>query len=80
MINDVAFVSFIRIAIFILALIFLALFLFIMKRTRLGLEVRAVTQHAQMAALMGVNLDRVNMLNFGLGSRIAGIAGLAIGL
>ena len=78
MINDVVFVSFIRIAIFVLALIFLALFLFIMKRTRLGLETRAVTQHSQMAALMGINLDRVNMLTFGLGSGIAGIAGVAI--
>ena len=51
-----------------------------MKRTRLGLETRAVTQHSQMAALMGINLDRVNMLTFGLGSGIAGIAGVAIGL
>ena len=37
-------------AIFVLALLFLALFLFIMKRTRLGLEVRAVTQNPGMAA------------------------------
>ena len=80
MINDVVFVSFIRIAIFVLALIFLALFVFIMKRTRLGLETRAVTQHSQMAALMGINLDRMNMLTFGLGSGTAGIAGVAIGL
>ena len=79
-INDVVSISFIRIAIFVLALIFLALFLFIMKRTRLGLETRAVTQNSQMAALMGINPDRVNMLTFGLGSGIAGIAGVAIGL
>ena len=78
MINDVVSISFIRIAIFVLALIFLALFLFIMKRTRLGLETRAVTQNSQMAALMGINPDRVNMLTFGLGSGIAGIAGVAL--
>jgi urea transport system permease protein len=41
--NDVVSISYIRIAIFVLALIFLAVFLFILKRTRLGLEVRAVT-------------------------------------
>jgi urea transport system permease protein len=79
-INDVVAISSIRIAIFILALLFLGLFLFIMKRTRLGLETRAVTQNPRMAASMGINPDRVNMLTFGLGSGIAGIAGVAIGL
>ena len=78
--NDVVSISYIRIAIFVLALIFLALFLFIMKRTRLGLEVRAVTQNPAMAASMGINPDRINMLTFGLGSGIAGVAGVAIGL
>ena len=78
--NDVVSISYIRIAIFVLALIFLAVFLFIMKKTRLGLETRAVTQNPKMAASMGINPDRVNMLTFGLGSGIAGIAGVAIGL
>ncbi|SFL62934.1 urea ABC transporter permease subunit UrtB [Shimia aestuarii] len=78
--NDVVSISFIRIAIFALALIFLGVFLFIMRRTRLGLETRAVTQNPRMAASMGINPDRVNMLTFGLGSGIAGIAGVAIGL
>jgi urea transport system permease protein len=78
--NDVLGISYIRIAIFVLALIFLVLLLFILKRTRLGLEVRAVTQNPGMAASMGINPDRINMLTFGLGSGIAGIAGVAIGL
>ncbi|QBX36224.1 urea ABC transporter permease subunit UrtB [Paracoccus liaowanqingii] len=79
-INDVISISSIRVAIFVLALLFLALFLFIMKRTRLGLEVRAVTQNPGMAASMGINPDRIAMMTFGLGSGIAGIAGVAIGL
>lgn len=78
--NDVVQISYIRIAIFVLALLFLALILFILKRTRLGLEVRAVTQNPGMAASMGINPDRINMMTFGLGSGIAGIAGVAIGL
>ncbi|MGH1368030.1 MAG: urea ABC transporter permease subunit UrtB [Maritimibacter sp.] len=78
--NDVVSISYIRIAIFVLALVFLGLFLFIMKKTRLGLETRAVTQNPGMAAAMGINPGRVNMLTFGLGSGIAGIAGVAIGL
>ncbi len=78
--NDIVAISYIRIAIFVLALIFLCLILFILKRTRLGLEVRAVTQNPRMAASMGINPDQINMMTFGLGSGIAGIAGVAIGL
>ncbi len=78
--NDVVSISYIRIAIFGLALLFLGFFLYLMNRTRLGLEVRAVTQNPAMAASMGINPDRINMLTFGLGSGIAGIAGVAIGL
>ncbi|WP_421905253.1 urea ABC transporter permease subunit UrtB [Mameliella sp.] len=78
--NDVIAISYIRIAIFVLALLFLALLLFILKKTRLGLEVRAVTQNPRMAASMGINPDRIKMMTFGLGSGIAGIAGVAIGL
>ena len=78
--NDIVSISYIRIAIFGLALIFLGVFLFIMKRTRLGLEVRAVQQNPRMAASMGIDPDRINMLTFGLGSGIAGVAGVAIGL
>mgnify|MGYP003651785214 CR=1 FL=1 len=40
----------------------------------------AVTQNPGMAASMGINPDRINMLTFGFGSGIAGIAGVAIGL
>jgi urea transport system permease protein len=78
--NDVVSISYIRIAIFVLAMAFLFFFLWLMKRTRLGLEVRAVTQNPSMAASMGINPDRINMLTFGIGSGIAGIAGVAIGL
>jgi urea transport system permease protein len=78
--NDVVAISYIRIAIFVMAVVFFLLLLFILNRTRLGLEVRAVTQNPRMAASMGINIDRVNMLTFGLGSGIAGIAGVAIGL
>lgn len=78
--NDVVSISYIRIAIIVLAALFLGFFLYMMKRTRLGLEVRAVTQNPAMAASMGINPGRINMLTFGLGSGIAGIAGVAIGL
>ncbi|BDW84463.1 urea ABC transporter permease subunit UrtB [Roseicyclus marinus] len=79
-INDVVSISSIRIAIFLLGVVFFVLLWLVLNRTRLGLEVRAVTQNPAMAASMGINPDRINMLTFGLGSGIAGIAGVAIGL
>ena len=79
-INDVLAISNIRIAIFLLGVVFLALLIYVMKHTRFGLDTRAVTQNPAMASSMGINPDRINMLTFGFGSGIAGIAGVAIGL
>jgi urea transport system permease protein len=50
----------------------------LLTRTRLGLFVRAVTQNRAMARCVGVSTDRVDMLAFGLGSGIAGLAGVAL--
>ena len=79
-ISEVVSISWIRVAIFVLALIFLAAIILVLRRTRLGLEVRAVTQNPGMAASMGIDPGRIGMLTFGLGSGIAGVAGVAIGL
>ncbi|OXY80579.1 urea ABC transporter permease subunit UrtB [Oceanimonas doudoroffii] len=58
-------------------LVFVAL-MWVMKGTRLGLEVRAVTQNRSMARAMGIRATRVDMLTFGLGSGVAGLAGVAL--
>ncbi|MEM9331062.1 MAG: urea ABC transporter permease subunit UrtB [Pseudomonadota bacterium] len=79
-INDVVSISWIRIAIFVLGVVFFCGLWWTLNKTRLGLETRAVVQNPRMAASMGINPDRINMLTFGLGSGIAGIAGVAIGL
>mgnify|MGYP003334870901 CR=1 FL=1 len=50
----------------------------LLRFTRLGLEMRAVTQNRSMAASMGIRTSRVDALTFGLGSGIAGIAGVAL--
>lgn len=55
-----------------------ALLLLVLRRTRLGLEMRAVTQNRAMAKAMGIKSDRVDMLTFGLGAGIAGVAGVAL--
>jgi urea transport system permease protein len=49
-----------------------------LRYTALGLEMRAVTQNRRMAASMGIATSRVDALTFGLGSAIAGIAGVAL--
>lgn len=79
-INDVVSISWIRIAIMVLGAIFFLGILFVLNKTRLGLETRAVTQNPRMASSMGIDPDKINMLTFGLGCGIAGIAGVAIGL
>ncbi len=50
----------------------------LLRLTRLGLEMRAVTQNRAMAASMGIRTGRIDALTFGLGSGIAGIAGVAL--
>lgn len=50
----------------------------ILSRTRLGMQIRAVTQNRSMAACCGVPTGRVDMLAFGLGSGIAGLGGVAL--
>ena len=50
----------------------------VMRWTRLGLEVRAVSQNRAIARALGVRAARVDALTFGLGSGIAGIAGVAL--
>ncbi len=50
----------------------------IMKKTRLGLEVRAVSQNRPIARALGIRAARVDALTFGLGSGVAGMAGVAL--
>jgi urea transport system permease protein len=59
------------------AMVFVALLL-ILKRTRLGLNVRAVSQNRAMAKAMGIRSELVDTMTFGLGSGIAGVAGVAL--
>ncbi|WP_227439144.1 urea ABC transporter permease subunit UrtB [Methylobacterium sp. W2] len=56
----------------------LALTLLILKRTPLGLDIRAVTQNRDMAACLGIRTRRVDRLAFGFGSGLAGLAGVAL--
>ena len=58
-------------------LVFLGL-LMVLKKTPLGLQVRAVSQNRGMARAMGIRSERVDAMTFGLGSGVAGVAGVAL--
>ncbi|MDH0143785.1 urea ABC transporter permease subunit UrtB [Aquipseudomonas alcaligenes] len=67
-----------RLVIIGFALFVVALTWLLLNKTRLGLNVRAVTQNRNMAACCGVPTGQVDMLAFGLGSGIAGLGGVAL--
>jgi urea transport system permease protein len=67
-----------RLWIIVFALAVFVALLGMLRFTRLGLEMRAVTQNRGMAAAMGIRTARIDALTFGLGSGIAGIAGVAL--
>jgi len=67
-----------RLYILAFALLVFGLLLLILNKTSLGLNVRAVSQNRNMAKAMGIKTDRVDAMTFGLGSGIAGMAGVAL--
>ncbi len=67
-----------RIAIIGFTVVVLLLLVFLLNKTRFGLFVRAVTQNRQMARAVGIRSARIDMLAFGLGSGLAGLAGCAL--
>ncbi|KKO12707.1 urea ABC transporter permease subunit UrtB [Pseudohongiella sp.] len=67
-----------RLFILLFSIIVFVILLWILKKTSLGLQVRAVSQNRDMAKAMGIRTDWVDAMTFGLGSGIAGIAGVAL--
>lgn len=66
--------------IFLVTLACLGLLQFIVYRTRLGRAMRAVSYDHVTAGLMGVNVDLVISVTFGLGAALAGIGGVLFGI
>jgi urea transport system permease protein len=77
-INEALGITYNRLYIILFTLIVFALLLVVLKRTRLGLNIRAVAQNRAMARAMGVRSEWVDAMTFGLGSGIAGVAGVAL--
>lgn len=79
-INEVLGLTWNRLYIIIFCLLVFVALILVMKKTVLGLQVRAVSQNRKMARAMGVRSEWVDALTFGLGSGIAGLAGVALSL
>ena len=77
-INDAFSLTYNRLYVILFTMVVFALLLALLSRTSLGLKVRAVAQNRSMAKSMGVRTEWVDAMTFGLGSGIAGVAGVAL--
>ncbi|MFP5304411.1 MAG: urea ABC transporter permease subunit UrtB [Gammaproteobacteria bacterium] len=77
-INEALSLTYNRLYIVVFALIVFVLLQLVLKRTPLGLQVRAVAQNRAMARAMGIRSEWVDAATFGLGAGIAGVAGVAL--
>ncbi len=76
--NEALSITYNRLYIVVFSLIVFAAIMLVLKRTRLGLDIRAVAQNRTMARAMGIRSEWVDAMTFGLGSGIAGVAGVAL--
>ena len=77
-INEALSITYNRLYVVLFMLIVFVVLQLVLKKTSLGLKVRAVAQNRAMAKSMGVRTEWVDALTFGLGSGIAGVAGVAL--
>jgi len=77
-INGALSLTYNRLYIIIFSLIVFVSVLLVLKKTSLGLKVRAVTQNREMAKAMGIKTGFIDAMTFGIGSGIAGVAGVAL--
>lgn len=76
--NPVLSLTYNRLYILAFSLLVFGILMYIFKKTKLGLNVRAVSQNRAMAKAMGVKTQWVDAMTFGLGSGVAGVAGVAL--
>jgi len=69
-----------RLIIFLMAILFIIIFLVLMQNTKTGRALRALAQDKEVTYLMGVNVNRVSMIGFAAGAALAGISGAILAL
>lgn len=67
-----------RIAVLVFTALVVGFVWFVLRRTSVGLKVRAVTQNREIASSLGIPTQRIDMWTFGLGSGLAGLGGVAL--
>ncbi len=69
-----------RILVIVVAGVSMAVLWFLVERTRMGRSMRAVAEDKEIAALMGINVDRTIVTTFAVGGAMAGVAGILWGI
>jgi branched-chain amino acid transport system permease protein len=67
------------IAIILVIVILIALMLLV-KKTKIGMAMRATSQKGETSMLMGINIERIYVFTFALGAALAGAAGVLYGI
>lgn len=77
-VNGMLSLTFNRLYIIVFSFLVLFALIMLMKKTSFGLQMRAVTLNRKMASSMGIKTGWIDAMTFGLGSGIAGVAGVAL--
>jgi urea transport system permease protein len=77
-INEALSITYNRLYVILFMIVVFVILQMVLQKTSLGLKVRAVAQNRNMARAMGVRTQWVDAMTFGLGSGIAGVAGVAL--
>ena len=72
-------ISNIQVAIVLTSVAMMAALLLLVYRTRIGIAMRATSQNAQVAGLMGVNINSIISFTFVIGAALAAVAGVMVG-
>jgi branched-chain amino acid transport system permease protein len=72
-------ISTVQLAIWAIATLMMGALSLMIQRTRLGIAMRATSQNAQVAGLMGIDIDRVIAATFAIGAALAAVAGVMVG-